>query len=249
MLLYLTGQTWTRGKESDDLAAEVTRAMDLGVHVQLAHEMPGAGGQHGRFGCEFSAFFGHPDGTTPSDLLQRGIYSEIAVPLKGGPWREASMALFGVALGQVATDKLQFKAPTDTLDIADDIAAFGQDAASKAIEGFSEASTGFLNTIRRKSLRLNPIRRKSLDQRSSLSNRARRSTNAHGIKVNVSERPPTDLMVVPPMVKELEIADAVDADADADALSVSAVAFQTQHFAFVLPLKACVDVCFALAAC
>ena len=34
----------------------------------------------------------------PPELLQKGIYSEIAVALKGGAWRNASMALLTVAL-------------------------------------------------------------------------------------------------------------------------------------------------------
>jgi len=98
MLLYLTAQTWTRPFESTALRDELLLALELGVHVQLAHEMNGAG-QEGRFGCEFGDFFSHPDGATPNELLHCGIYSEIAVPLKGGPWREASMVLMGLALG------------------------------------------------------------------------------------------------------------------------------------------------------
>ena len=100
MLLYLTAQTWTRGDGgSAALGEEVKRAMDLDMNVLLAHEMPGAGGQAERFGCEFGTFFSCPDGATPPELLKRGIYSTIAVPLKGGAWREASMALMGMALG------------------------------------------------------------------------------------------------------------------------------------------------------
>jgi hypothetical protein len=38
LLLYLTSQTWTRGETSQALGKEVLRAMDLGVHVLLAHE-------------------------------------------------------------------------------------------------------------------------------------------------------------------------------------------------------------------
>jgi hypothetical protein len=38
MLLYLNALTWTRGAESDILADEVAQAMDLGVHLLLAHE-------------------------------------------------------------------------------------------------------------------------------------------------------------------------------------------------------------------
>jgi hypothetical protein len=38
MLLYLNAQTWTRGAESDALAHEVAKAIDLDVHLLLAHE-------------------------------------------------------------------------------------------------------------------------------------------------------------------------------------------------------------------
>jgi len=99
MLLYLTSQTWTRGEASEALGAEIAEAMDLKVDVLLAHEMPGIGGQEARFGTEFGTFFCCPDGPTPPELLGRGIYSTIAVPLKGGAWREASMALMGLGLG------------------------------------------------------------------------------------------------------------------------------------------------------
>jgi len=99
MLLYLRGDTWTRGEASEALAEEVRRAMDLGSHILLAHEMPGVGGQVLRFGCDFGAFFACNDGATPNDLIGRGIYSEIAIALKGGPWREASMAMLGMAFG------------------------------------------------------------------------------------------------------------------------------------------------------
>jgi hypothetical protein len=67
--------------------------------VSRCSAVPGAGGQEARLGCEFGSFFSCEDGATPAELLQRGIYSEIAVALKGGPWREASMAMLAVALG------------------------------------------------------------------------------------------------------------------------------------------------------
>ena len=35
---------------------QVCEAMRRGVHVQLVHEMTGAGGQEARHGCEFGAF-------------------------------------------------------------------------------------------------------------------------------------------------------------------------------------------------
>eukprot|EP00966_Prymnesium_polylepis_P043420 1007219-Prymnesium_polylepis.1 len=42
-LLYLNAQTWTRGDASANLAVELLQAIDLGVHVRLAHEMPWRG--------------------------------------------------------------------------------------------------------------------------------------------------------------------------------------------------------------
>jgi len=104
MLLYLTSQTWTRGEASATLGSELMMAMSLDIHVLVVHEMPGGGGQEARFGCEFGAFFSCADGTTPTELLQRGIYSSVAVPLKGGPWRKASMMLLGIALGMSKDD-------------------------------------------------------------------------------------------------------------------------------------------------
>jgi hypothetical protein len=59
----------------------------------------GTGGQDQRFGCDFGTFFSCVDGATPGELLKRGIYSEIAVALKGGPWREASITMLAMAFG------------------------------------------------------------------------------------------------------------------------------------------------------
>jgi len=62
--------------------------------------VPGVlGEQDSRHGCEFNHFFSCADGATPQRLLQRGVYSHVAVALKGGAWRETSMALVGKALG------------------------------------------------------------------------------------------------------------------------------------------------------
>jgi hypothetical protein len=72
------------------------------------------GGQEARNGCEFASFFKCADGATPGDLLKRGIYSEIAVPLKGGPWREASMVLLSKAL---AMSKKQAQAAAEGSDV------------------------------------------------------------------------------------------------------------------------------------
>lgn len=97
MLLCLNGLTWTSGAASEALAGEVARAMRCGVNVLLVHEMPGVG-QEGRHAVEFASFFSCDDGATPAHLLKAGIYAAIAVPLKGGPWRAASMALLQKAI-------------------------------------------------------------------------------------------------------------------------------------------------------
>lgn len=105
MALYLTGRTWTSGDAAVALAHEVALAMRRGVHILLLHEMPGEE-QAARHGCEFSTFFasrpgpsGHlPRIGTPPNLLQAGLYSQIAVPLKGAEYRKVSMALVATGL-------------------------------------------------------------------------------------------------------------------------------------------------------
>ena len=134
-VLYLTDKTWTCGDTSQALGTELMKAMDLGVHVMLVHEMPGGGGQDARFGCEFGTFFCHPDGATPPELLTRGIYSEIAVPLKGGAWREASMALMGVALGLSKEEAAEAQEGKDLLGVDDE---YVREVAKR----FSRVSTG-----------------------------------------------------------------------------------------------------------
>jgi len=99
MLLYLTGRTWTRGMASDEFAEEVEDAMRSGMRLVLAHEMPGLG-QSGRHAVEFKTLFAADQ--TPDELKRAGIYSTIAVPLKGGAWRETSMALLAKELATMA---------------------------------------------------------------------------------------------------------------------------------------------------
>ena len=104
MLLYLNAATWTRGPdESAKLANDIKLARKFGVHVLLAHEQPNvADGLDGHttsaLGVPFDAFFNNPEGTTPRRLLVSGIYTEIAVPLKRGPYRPVSMALLAKAV-------------------------------------------------------------------------------------------------------------------------------------------------------
>ena len=100
MLLYLNANTWTT-EESVRLAADVALAIRLGVPLVLAHEMEGLG-QDKRYGCPFELFFRHPEdeGHTPEELLKGGIYSDVAIALKGGEWRHASRVLMGQKLMQ-----------------------------------------------------------------------------------------------------------------------------------------------------
>lgn len=93
MLVYLNGLTWTRGASSDAFAQEVKEAMEDGVYLLLAHEMEGIA-QEARHSCPFESFFVH----TPPELLQRGVYNDIALPLKGAAWRQVSMVMMGKAV-------------------------------------------------------------------------------------------------------------------------------------------------------
>lgn len=100
LLVHLTSRTWTSGATSTAFASEVCRAMESGVSLLLCHEMQGLGGQALRHGCLFECFFSHPNGATPQELLAADIYSQIATPLKGGPWRPTSLVMVAQALAE-----------------------------------------------------------------------------------------------------------------------------------------------------
>ena len=97
-LLYLDGRTWTSGEErSEALARELVAAMTAtGVSLVLAHEMPGLG--QTAYAVPFHTFISCPEGATPPSLLRAGLYGQVAVPLKAGPWRPAGLALLRKAL-------------------------------------------------------------------------------------------------------------------------------------------------------
>ena len=95
--LYLHGETWRCGPERDTLSNEVEYAISNGIHLLLAHEMPGLG-QEARQPVEFARFFEYDHDTTPPQLLRAGIYGQVAVPLKGGSLRPVSMALLANAI-------------------------------------------------------------------------------------------------------------------------------------------------------
>ena len=60
------------------------------IRIVLVHEADPAKG-----GCEFGTFFG----TTPQELIDEGIYKEIAIALHTPPHRDVSLALVAQALG------------------------------------------------------------------------------------------------------------------------------------------------------
>jgi len=100
MLLYLTSETWLTGQPSALLAADVAGALQTNVSAAkllLVHEMLGIKSDERR-GCEFGDFFACARGTTPSELISQGIYQKIAIGLRGGEWRTASMAMVHEAI-------------------------------------------------------------------------------------------------------------------------------------------------------
>ena len=99
-LLYLHGETWRCGLGRETLVNEVEYAIRNGIHLLLAHEMPGLD-QEGRQPVEFASFFEYDHDTTPPQLLRAGVYEQAAVPLKGGSLRPVSMALLADAIKPV----------------------------------------------------------------------------------------------------------------------------------------------------
>uniref|UniRef100_A0A7S4JF41 TIR domain-containing protein n=1 Tax=Prymnesium polylepis TaxID=72548 RepID=A0A7S4JF41_9EUKA len=100
MLVYLTARTWTSGHHSAEFADHVKLAMKGSVPLLLAHEMPSIDPEDNarRHAVNFPAFFSCVEGTTPRELLSKGIYDQIAIALKDGPWRRASLVLVAHAI-------------------------------------------------------------------------------------------------------------------------------------------------------
>ena len=78
------------GSQGEALAREMSKARAAGLPVVLVHENDGA-----RDGCAFDTFFQ----TTPQDLINDGIYSQIANACHSGPHRSVSLALIAKACG------------------------------------------------------------------------------------------------------------------------------------------------------
>jgi len=147
MLVYLTNETWTRGDASNTFADEVRGAMKAKMHLILVHEMPGIGGAT-RGACEFSTFFSCEHGTTPSDLIKSGIYHTIALPLKGGSWREMSLAMLNDAFAaglEKTQDAFALKGDrTQQSQVSNALQAMGAagSAAMQALQGGGSFSVG-----------------------------------------------------------------------------------------------------------
>ena len=71
-----------------DSRLQVKAAMDESIHLLLCHEMPGLG-QEVRHACTFETVMD----STPRRLLDGGVYSEIATPIKGQRLRDVSTRL------------------------------------------------------------------------------------------------------------------------------------------------------------
>jgi len=88
VLIYLNGLTWT-GRASTSLGIDAKAALDAERRLMLVHEMPGGGvgDDSDLHGVPFDSFFKH----TPPDLLEMGLYQEIALSLKAGPLRRVCL--------------------------------------------------------------------------------------------------------------------------------------------------------------
>ena len=99
MLLYLNDQTFV-GAMGDALAQQVRETRAAGVGVVLAHENDVSKG-----GGPFARLFQ----TTPKDLVDDGLYHDIAIALYDGPHRAIGVAMLGQALGarsQIGSSRL-----------------------------------------------------------------------------------------------------------------------------------------------
>jgi len=90
MLLYLNKDTWVEQGEVLERDVRAARKLQPDLTTLIVHENDTEKG-----GCEFDDFFG----TTPQELIDDGIYSDIAIALHTLPHRAVSLALVAQALG------------------------------------------------------------------------------------------------------------------------------------------------------
>jgi hypothetical protein len=81
------------------------------VPLLLAHEMPSIDPEDNarRHAVNFPAFFSCVEGTTPRELLSKGIYDQIAIALKNKEWRHASLVLIAIAIAKNAGQSQQIE--------------------------------------------------------------------------------------------------------------------------------------------
>ena len=99
MLVYLTADTWGEEKDIRAFVQEVKHAKELGVHLLLVHELPGLE-LPGKADDRQSAAvkFEKLLADAPKELVDTGLLSRIAVPLKPEPYRQTSMLLLMQAI-------------------------------------------------------------------------------------------------------------------------------------------------------
>jgi hypothetical protein len=88
-VLYLNADTW-QGDAGAALAEEVRVARQVGMRIAMLHE-----NDPGRGGCAFARFFQ----TTPSDLIDTGLFDRLAVAMHPSDYRQVSMLLAAQAIG------------------------------------------------------------------------------------------------------------------------------------------------------
>ena len=88
-LLYLNEETFV-GEDGERLARLVREVRTTPIPITMAHE-----NDDQRGGCDFARFFQ----TTPGDLIDDGLYNDIALALHGCAHRSVSLALVARAIG------------------------------------------------------------------------------------------------------------------------------------------------------
>ena len=91
-LVYLTKTTWTHSPEA--FGRDVERAMREGTRLLVCHEYPGLDLHSGRDAVPFQQVLLQ----TPQHLQAADIYHMIAIALKAGEWRQASLVMLGQEL-------------------------------------------------------------------------------------------------------------------------------------------------------
>jgi len=97
MLLLLNHSTFT-GEQGKVLAAQVRTALKKKVNMVMVHETDATS----RDGCEFSRFFT----TTPTDLINAGLYHALAIAAVREPYRDVSNTQIATAIGAVKQTSL-----------------------------------------------------------------------------------------------------------------------------------------------